>query len=79
MAGQIQQMEARGELLSRNMQMEKTQAQLGMARADVLREEAEKQAATKAIIGGVGSAIGSFTGTETGQRMLSNWGLSDAE
>jgi hypothetical protein len=79
MAGQLQQMEARGEMLSRNMEMQKTQQQFNIAREDVLREDAEKQAATQAIIGGFGKLAGGLAGTQLGQDTLSFVGLQDAK
>lgn len=77
MAAQIQQMEARGEMLSRDMERQKVSTQLGMARADVLRGDALKQQATQAIIGGVGNLVNAAASTVPGGELLGRWGITE--
>jgi hypothetical protein len=53
-AGRLQLYEAKGELISRDAEQEKTETLLGMAQQDVTTANQARQKATNSIMGGVG-------------------------
>ena len=77
-AGRLQLYEAKGELISRDAEQEKTETLLGMAQQDLTAANKARQEATKSIMGGVGglatvAAHGIFGG-EKG-KFMKNIGL----
>jgi hypothetical protein len=77
-AGRLQLYEAKGELISRDAEQEKTETLLGMAQQDLTAANKARQEATKSIMGGVGglatvAAQGIFGG-EKG-KFMKNIGL----
>ena len=53
-AGRLQLYEAKGELISRDAEQEKTETLLGMSQQDLTAANKARQAATNSILGGVG-------------------------
>lgn len=56
-AGRLQLYEAKGELISRNAEQEKTETLLGMAQQDLSAANQARQQATNSIMGGVGGLL----------------------
>jgi hypothetical protein len=62
MAGQLQTMEAKGELISRQQEQEKTETLLGMSQQTLAGANQARQQATAGLLGGVGNVIGGGAG-----------------
>lgn len=62
MAGQLQTMEAKGELISRAQEKEKTETLMGMSQQRLAAANQARQQATAGILGGVGNVIGGGAG-----------------
>ena len=62
MANQLTQQEIAGEYKSRDKQVEKTQAFLGMAGSRLTAANQARQQATQSILGGVGQMMGGASG-----------------
>lgn len=62
MAGQLQTMEAKGELISRQQEQEKTETLLGMSQQRLAGANQARQQATAGLLGGVGNVIGGGAG-----------------
>jgi len=58
MAGQLQQQELQGEYASRAAEKDKVDTMLGMSQQRLGAANAARDAATKSILGGVGSLVG---------------------
>ena len=56
-AGRLQLYEAKGELISRDAEQEKTETLLGMAQQDLTAANKARQKATNSIMGGVGGLL----------------------
>lgn len=56
-AGRLQLYEAKGELISRDAEQEKTETLLGMAQQDLSAANQARQQATNSIMGGVGNLL----------------------
>lgn len=56
-AGRLQLYEAKGELISRDAEQEKTETLLGMAQQDLTAANQARQKATNSIMGGVGGLL----------------------
>jgi hypothetical protein len=56
-AGRLQLYEAKGELISRDAEQEKTETLLGMSQQDLTAANKARQDATNSIIGGVGGLV----------------------
>jgi len=65
-AGNLQLYEAKGELISRDAEKEKVETIMGMSQQRLGAANEARQDATKAIVGGVGSAIGGAAGIVSG-------------
>ena len=61
-AGNLQLYEAKGELISRDAEMEKTETLMGMSQQRLGAANAARQEATNAIVGGVGSLASAGAG-----------------
>ena len=66
MAGQLQQQEIQGEYASRAAEKDKVDTMLGMSQQRLGAANEARDAATAAIVGGVGSAIGGAAGIVSG-------------
>ena len=66
MAGSLQQQERQGELMSRQMEQQKTNTLMGMAQGRLGAAKAARQQATQAIVGGIGQVAGSFASAAAG-------------
>jgi hypothetical protein len=62
MAGQLQTMEAKGELISRQQEQEKTETLLGMSQQRLAGANQARQQATAGVLGGVGNVLGGGAG-----------------
>ena len=62
MAGQLQSMERQGEMVSRQMEQEKTGTLLGMSQQRLAAANQARQQATAGMLGGVGNLIGAGAG-----------------
>jgi len=62
MAGQLQSMERQGEMVSRQMEQEKTGTLLGMSQQRLAAANQARQQATAGMLGGVGNLIGGGAG-----------------
>jgi hypothetical protein len=62
MAGQLQQQERQGDLISRAQEKDKTETLLGMSQQRLGAAKSARQAATKSIIGGVAGTVGAMAG-----------------
>ena len=75
-AGNLQLYEAKGELISRDAEMEKTETLMGMSQQRLGAANAARQEATNSIVGGVGSlasaGAGFIPGESTLGKMLGN-------
>lgn len=79
MAGQIQNQERQGELISRQAELDKTSTLLGMAGQRVQAANQARQAATQGLMAGIGGVAGAFgnspMGQELGKNIASNFKL----
>ena len=66
MASTLQDTERQGELMSRQMEQQKTNTLLGMAQGRLGAAKAARQQATQAIVGGIGQVAGSFASAAAG-------------
>tara|TARA_Y100001937_G_scaffold122275_1_gene182376 strand:+ start:14365 stop:15021 length:657 start_codon:yes stop_codon:yes gene_type:complete len=66
MAAQLQSQERQGDLMSRQMEQQKTNTLLGMAQGRLGAAKAARQQATQAIVGGIGQVAGSFASAHAG-------------
>ena len=75
-AGNLQLYEAKGELISRDAEMEKTETLMGMSQQRLGAANAARQEATNSIVGGVGdlasAGAGFIPGKSTLGKMLGN-------
>ena len=75
-AGNLQLYEAKGELISRDAEMEKTETLMGMSQQRLGAANAARQEATNSIVGGVGdlasAGAGFIPGASTLGKMLGN-------
>ena len=62
MAGQLQTMEAKGELISRQQEQEKVETLMGMSQQRLAAANQARQQATAGLLGGVGNLIGAGAG-----------------
>ena len=75
-AGRLQLYEAKGELISRKAEQEKTETLLGMSQQDLSAANKARQDATNSIMGGVGSLLGvGAQGIFGGGEFMENTGL----
>lgn len=73
-AGNLQLYEAKGELISRDAEMEKTSTLMGMAQQDLAAANLAREEATQAMVGGIGQVAGAVGNAITGMPSMGGSG-----